>query len=115
MSIAELPALTVPSSRALDGLPVAIIGAGPVGLAAAAQLLERGVDVIVLEAGGTAGAAVTAWGHTRLFTPWEFLVDKAAVRLLDQAGWHTPDARSLPLGRELVDDYLLPLAATPQL
>lgn len=115
MTIAELPALTVPSTRKLDGLPVAIIGAGPVGLAAAAQLLERDIDVVVFEAGETAGSAVKAWGHTRLFSPWEYLVDEAAGRLLDKTEWHAPAAKKLPFGRELVEDYLLPLAATPEL
>jgi thioredoxin reductase len=115
MTIAELPTLTVPSTRKLDGLPVAIIGAGPVGLAAAAQLLERGVDVVVFEAGDTAGTAVQAWGHTRLFSPWEYLVDEAAGRLLDKTDWHAPAAKKLPFGHELVHDYLLPLAATPEL
>lgn len=115
MTLAELPTLTVPSARQLDGLPVAIIGAGPVGLAAAAQLLERGVDVVVFEAGETAGSAVKAWGHTRLFSPWEYLVDEAAGRLLDRTDWHAPAATKLPFGRELVEDYLLPLAATPEL
>lgn len=115
MTIAELPALTVPSSRKLNGLPVAIIGAGPVGLAAAAQLLERGVDVIVFESGDTVGTAVKAWGHTRLFSPWEYLVDEAAGRLLDNTDWQAPAAKKLPYGRELVEDYLLPLAATPEM
>ncbi len=115
MSIAELPTLTAPSTRSLDGLPVAIIGAGPVGLAAAAQLLERGVDVVVFEAGATAGTSVESWGHTRLFSPWKYLVDDAAVRLLDRTDWQSPEARALPYGRDLVSDYLLPLAATPQL
>lgn len=115
MTLAQLPTLTAPSSRKLDGLPVAIIGAGPVGLAAAAQLLERGVDVIVFEAGTSAGASVAAWGHTRLFSPWEYLVDEAAGRLLDKTDWQAPAAKKLPFGRELVDDYLLPLAATPEL
>lgn len=115
MTIAELPTLIAPTSRALDRLPVAIIGAGPVGLAAAAQLLERGVDVVVLEAGEAAGTSVSAWGHTRLFSPWKFLVDEAAGRLLDRVHWQAPDAAKLPLGRELVEDYLLPLAATPEL
>ena len=32
------------------GLPVVVIGAGPVGLAAAAELAERGVEPLVLEA-----------------------------------------------------------------
>ena len=35
-------------------LPVAVIGAGPVGLAAAAHLAERGVPFVVFEAGATA-------------------------------------------------------------
>ena len=86
MTISELPALTVPSARSLAGLPVAVIGAGPVGLAAAAQLLERGVDTIVFEAGERVGTSVTSWGHIRLFSPWEFLVDEAARRLLDSTG-----------------------------
>ena len=31
-------------------LPVVVVGAGPVGLAAAAHLLERGLDPLVIEA-----------------------------------------------------------------
>jgi NADPH-dependent glutamate synthase beta subunit-like oxidoreductase len=45
-----LSTLTVPprtDAPRLTGLPVAVIGAGPVGLAAAAHLLERGVEVVV--------------------------------------------------------------------
>jgi len=115
MMIAELPTLTVPASRKLDALPVAIIGAGPVGLAAAAHLLERGRDVIVFESGSSAGSAVQSWGHTRLFSPWEYLVDEAAARLLNKTGWEAPEAKRLPYGRELVDNYLTSLAATPEL
>ncbi|MCU1561429.1 FAD-dependent oxidoreductase [Mycetocola sp.] len=115
MSIAELPSLTVPASHKLDGLPVVVIGAGPVGLAAAAQLLERGVETLVLEAGESAGASVLTWGHTRLFSPWQYLVDEAAGRLLDKSGWQAPAAKELPYGRELVEEYLQPLAATPEL
>jgi len=110
--------LTVPprtDEARLRGLPVVVIGAGPVGLAAAAQLLERGIDVLVLEAGDSAGAAVQRWGHTRLFSPWEYLIDDAAARLLDATGWESPRASALPTGRELVDDYLAPLASTPEI
>jgi len=110
--------LTVPPRPEVDrraGLPVAVIGAGPVGLAAAAHLIERGLPVVVFEAGDTAGAAVRAWGHTRLFSPWRYVVDAAARRLLETEGWTAPDAEGLPTGDELVDGYLEPLARTAAL
>lgn len=55
---------------------VAVIGAGPVGLAAAAHVLERGMSPIVLETGPEAGHAVRQWQHVQLFSPWEYNVDK---------------------------------------
>ncbi|HEU4667094.1 MAG TPA: FAD-dependent oxidoreductase [Arthrobacter sp.] len=93
-------------------LPVAVIGAGPVGLAAAAHLLERGLEPLIFEAGTTAGAAIDEWRHIRLFSPWRFNLDAAAVRLLESTAWEAPRPTALPYGRELVDDYLAPLAAT---
>lgn len=96
-----------------EGLPVVVIGAGPVGLAAAAHLLERGLEPLVLEAGERAGAAVASWGHVRLFSPWRYDVDAAARRLLEPTGWVAPEADALPTGADLVRDYLAPLAATP--
>ncbi|MET3950583.1 NAD(P)-binding domain-containing protein [Arthrobacter sp. UYEF36] len=94
-------------------LPVAVIGAGPVGLAAAAHLLERGLEPLIFEAGPTAGAAIEQWRHIRLFSPWQFNTDAAAVRLLAGTGWKAPEATVLPLGGELIDQYLTPLAAVP--
>ncbi|WP_456283896.1 NAD(P)-binding domain-containing protein [Microbacterium sp. JZ101] len=91
-------------------LPVVIIGAGPQGLAAAAHLTERGRDAIVLERGRAAGAAVSEWGHVRLFSAWPELIDAAARRLLTPTGWTAPTA-GYPTGAEWVDRYLLPLAA----
>ncbi len=96
-------------------LPVAVIGAGPIGLAAAAHLAERGIPFTVFEVGEKAGSSIAEWGHVRLFSPWEFVTDAAATRLLDRAGWHSPNARTLPTGRELIDSYLTPLAATPEI
>ncbi|GHC79021.1 flavoprotein [Nocardiopsis terrae] len=90
--------------------PVVVIGAGPVGLAAAAELTERGLPVLVLEKGDGAGAAVTEWGHVRLFSMWRDLVDPAAERLLAAAGWQRPDDTGYPTGREWVEFYLNPLA-----
>jgi len=96
-------------------LPVAVIGAGPVGLAAAAHLLERGLDPLVLEAGDTAGANVERWGHVRLFSPWRYNLDAAAVRMLATAGWEAPPPDEHPTGAELRARYLLPLAVTAEL
>jgi thioredoxin reductase len=89
---------------------VAIIGAGPVGLAAAAHVLERGLRPIVLEAGGSAGHAVRQWGHVQLFSPWEYNIDHAAVRLLAPTGWNSPEPEQYPTGAELFERYLEPLA-----
>jgi hypothetical protein len=94
---------------------VAIIGAGPVGLAAAAHVLERGMSPIVLEAGPEAGHAVRQWQHVQLFSPWEYNVDKAAARLLAPTGWNSPEPQSYPTGGELLDRYLNPLATRTRL
>src|SRR5687768_2466383 len=99
----------------LSSYPVAVIGAGPVGLAAAAQLVSRGEAPVVLEAGDQVGAAVLRWGHVRLFSPWQYTVDAAAERLLVDAGWARPADQELPTGRDLVTRYLEPLAALPQI
>src|SRR5438309_11551434 len=90
---------------------VAIVGAGPVGLAAAAHVLERGLLPIVLEAGASVGHAVRQWGHVQLFSPWQYNVDRAAVRLLASTGWNSPAPDQYPTGTELVERYLEPLAA----
>jgi thioredoxin reductase len=94
-------------------LPIVVIGAGPVGLAAAAHLVERGETPLVLEAGQTVGASMLAWGHVQLFSPWRYVVDAGAERLLADAGWEAPAPDDYPTGRELVEQYLRPLAALP--
>lgn len=91
-------------------LPVAVIGAGPIGLAAAAHLHERGLGVVVLEAGQQAAAAVRGWGHVRLFSPWAEVVDPAARRILEQGAWAAPDPAHNPTGQEWAHHYLQPLA-----
>ncbi|MFF1676169.1 FAD-dependent oxidoreductase [Streptomyces sp. NPDC058256] len=101
--------------HSLDQFPVAVIGAGPIGLAAAAHLAERSVPFVVLEADDTPAAAVRSWSHVQLFSPWEYNTDPAARRLLAEAGWQEPDASELPTGGDLVKHYLQPLAELPVL
>ncbi len=95
--------------------PIAILGAGPVGLAAAAHLVERGEEFILLEAGAGPGATVREWAHVRLFSPWSYVVDEAARRLLEPSGWDSPAPDSYPTGSALVERYLEPLARLPQI
>src|SRR5689334_13126208 len=100
---------------ALERLPVAVIGAGPIGLAAAAHLIAAGLPVKVYEAGAAIGANIRDWGHVRIFTPWRHCVDTASTSLLERNGWRSPPADAFPTGAELISDYLEPLAATPEL
>lgn len=96
-------------------LPVAVIGAGPVGLAAAAHLVSRGLRPFVFEKGTSVGTALLEWGHVRVFSPWRYNIDNAARDLLQRTDWSAPDPDGLPTGAEIVRDYLAPLAATPEI
>jgi thioredoxin reductase len=93
--------------------PVAVIGAGPVGLAAAAHLIDRGLEPLVFEAGDAVGASIRQWGHVRVFSPWEYNVDPVAADLLASLGWTAPDGAGYPTGAEIVERYLEPLGAVP--
>jgi thioredoxin reductase len=99
----------------LENLPVAVIGGAPVGLAAAAHLIARGLPVKLYEAGNAIGANLRDWGHVRVFTPWRYSLDTAATALLERHGWRSPPADAFPTGSEIVAEYLEPLAATPEL
>jgi thioredoxin reductase len=98
----------------MQGLPVAIIGAGPVGLAAASHLIQRGETPIIFEAGEQVGSNILSWAHVRMFSPWRYTVDSASVALLEAAGWTMPPKDALPTGGDLVERYLKPLASLPE-
>ena len=88
---------------------------GPIGLAAAAHLVARGLPAVLYEAGPDVASHVLDWGHVRLFTPWRFCVDPIAAVLLDRFGWSKPAPDVCPTGAEFVGDYLRPLSAVPEL
>lgn len=96
-------------------LPVVVIGGGPVGLAAVAHLLSRGETPMLLEGGPSVGASMLKWGHVRIFSPWEYNVDSTARKLLEGHGWTHPPLNDYPTGREMVEQYLQPLANLPEI
>lgn len=98
-----------------QALPIAIVGSGPVGLAAAAHCIARGLPVKLYEAGETVASYVRSWGHVRLFSPWRFNIDPVAAAILRTGSWEPPPPEKLPTGDDLWNEYLRPLAETPQL
>ncbi len=77
-------------TTAQDQSPIVIIGAGPIGLAAAAHLSQRQLPFLVLEAGSRPGEAMEQWAHVTLFSPWQYLVDSASANILAKLGWQAP-------------------------
>lgn len=94
-------------------LPVAVLGAGPVGLAAVAKLIERNLPFFVLEAGERVGANLLDYSHVRLFSPWQYNVDHTMAKLLEVTGWKAPGPSELPLAGEMVEKVLQPFAELP--
>src|SRR5512142_2612037 len=109
-ALSHIDELRYEECAVMGELPVAVIGAGPLGLAAAAHLLERGLQPVVLESGEGPADAVREWGHVHLFSPCPELVDQAGARLRVTSGWRMP-AANFPTGAEWVSGYLAPLAA----
>lgn len=95
-------------------LPVAIIGAGPIGLAAAAHLVSRGIPIEVFEAGDRIAANLESYRHVQLFSPWTYNIDATAATLLaKEPGWELPPGDALPTAGQVVDQFLLPLSRLP--
>lgn len=96
-------------------LPIVIIGAGPIGLATAAHLVEQNQSFILLEAGNEIAHNIRTWGHVTLFSPWRYNINKVAKSLLEGADWIEPNLETIPTGHELIDLYLKPLAELTQI
>jgi hypothetical protein len=94
---------------------VAILGAGPTGLEAALAAAEAGRPFTLYEAAPTVAGNVRAWGHVRLFTPWEMNVSPRMRRHLEAAGRKVPDGPECPTGQDLAERLFEPLAALPEI
>jgi hypothetical protein len=94
----------------LDSRPIAVIGAGPVGLAAAAHLATRRLPYVVLEASDGVAGSFRSTAHVRLFSPWRMNIDAAAARVLEPHGWRAPDPDGMPTAGDIRTAYLEPLA-----
>jgi thioredoxin reductase len=93
---------------------LAVLGAGPVGLEAAAYAAALGLPFTVYER-GRVGEHLLRWGHVRLFSPFGMNVTPlglARVRA-DHPGHELPAGGDQLTGREHVAAYLDPLAASP--
>ncbi len=99
-----------------SSLPVAIIGAGPIGLAAAAHLVSRHIPFIIFDAGASVGANLESYRHVQLFSPWAYNIDATAANLLEQESlWVFPPRDLLPSAGQVVDQFLLPLSRLPSI
>lgn len=88
-----------------------VIGAGPIGLAAAWGGVERGWDVTVLER-DEVGASLLRWGPTRFFSPLGMNLPLGTRKLVSRK---IPDDDAIVTGSEFVDSVLRPLAGSTAL
>ncbi|HEV8582324.1 MAG TPA: FAD-dependent oxidoreductase [Thermoanaerobaculia bacterium] len=94
---------------------IAIIGAGPTGLEAALAAIEGGFPFTLYEASPAVAGNVRAWGHVRLFTPWEMNVSPRMRRHLGAAGREVPAGPECPTGHDLAARLFEPLAFLPEI
>lgn len=89
---------------------IAILGAGPTGLEAALAAADGGHPFTLFEAAPSVAGNVRAWGHVRLFTPWDLNVSPRMRRHLEAAGIEVPSGTDCPTGQELAERLLDPIA-----
>ncbi len=98
----------------MSALRAAVVGAGPVGLEMALALVDGGFDVRVYEA-GRVGEQLSWFRDIALFTPFSMNSTEQSRERLRRAGVALPSDDALLTAGELVDRYLAPIAALPEL
>ncbi len=96
-------------------LPLAILGAGPIGLEAALAAAQASLPFVVLEAGDEVASHVADWGHVHLFTPWSMSVSPRMRQRLATRGLAPPNDDECPTGDALRQRVLLPVATDPSI
>ncbi|HSP34152.1 MAG TPA: NAD(P)-binding domain-containing protein [Thermoanaerobaculia bacterium] len=86
---------------------VAVIGAGPIGIAAAVGAHDRGFEVTLFEK-GSVGEALRSWSTTRFFTPLSMNISSSMRSLL---GDDAPPDDALLTGAEMIERVLEPIAS----
>ena len=97
------------NARTSSTAPVAVIGAGPIGLAAAAHLVQRGCRWCCSRPATASPRTSDSYRHVRLFSPWRYNIDRAARAPARRRRLEAPDDDLLPTAGEMVDQ--LPRAA----
>lgn len=95
---------------------IAVLGAGPIGLEAAAYALSADLDVSVYEAAGVA-SSFERWSFVKLFSPFGWNSTPLGRSLIrrESPKHEFPADGDLTTGRELRDCYLMPLACAGEL
>jgi hypothetical protein len=88
-----------------------VIGAGPIGIAAALGGVRRGWDVTVLES-DEIGSSLCRWGATRFFSPLGMNLPPGAREILGET---LPHDDAILTGPEFASTILLPLAQSEPL
>ncbi|MCB1034499.1 MAG: hypothetical protein KDD47_11770 [Acidobacteria bacterium] len=110
---ADTPRAPRSAGTSREDLPIAILGAGPVGLEAALAAAEAGRPFVLYEAGDRVASSVRDWGHVRLFSPWSMDVSDRMRRFLEAAGHEVPEGDECPTGQELFERVLDPISRLP--
>ncbi|NYD20723.1 FAD-dependent oxidoreductase [Kineococcus aurantiacus] len=116
--MSQLVAEDVTSRHGSDD-PVVVVGAGPVGLAAAERLLDGGAQVVVVDRAAAVGGSsrsLDLWGHRLDLGPRAVPADapaEALTRWLDLAGAAGGVERTRAVHRAVVGGRLLDLPLRP--
>ncbi|MFP4155684.1 MAG: diguanylate cyclase [Halothiobacillaceae bacterium] len=90
-------------------LDLLIVGAGPLGVEAAAYARRLGLDAVIVERGDRVGAGMRRCVHARMFSPWQYNHSPLGIDWLRQDGRYV-SPEGIERWRDYLTNYLEPLA-----